>query len=176
MRMYLKNIKERRKKVFKWKVVAIIILLIVILFFLSRIGRNLNNYYLIYSENEARKIIMNYISKSMDNNLLLQVKDKSLYKIVRNKDNEIEMIDYNSYLVNIFLRDIANNVTKYLTMEEKKANEASFYIPIGSIFESPLLNNRGPSIPVKMELVGSVKASVNSKVTDYGINNSLLNL
>ena len=30
------------------------------------------------------------------------------------------MIDYNSYLVNIFLRDVTDNVTKFLAEEEDK--------------------------------------------------------
>ena len=47
---------------------------------------------------------------------------------------------------------------------------------MGSVFQNPLLNNRGPKIPVRMELVGSVLTGVNSKVTNYGINNSLIEI
>ena len=140
------------------------------------LGKNLNHYYLEYSENEASRIITNSISEAVNERVLKQIKNESLYTVVRNKNDEIEMIDYNSYLVNIFLRDVTNNVTKYLAEEEEKSNNASFYIPMGSVFQNPLLNNRGPKIPVRMELVGSVLTGVNSKVTNYGINNSLIEI
>ena len=65
---------------------------------------------------------------------------------------------------------------KELAKEEDKTNSVAFYIPMGSIFQNPVLNNRGPKIPVRMELVGSVITGINSKVKDYGINNSLIEI
>ncbi len=173
MRMYLKS---NKKRFFKKNIILIFFLMISIFYSFHILGKNLNHYYLEYSENEASRIITNSISEAVNERVLKQIKNESLYTVVRNKDDEIEMIDYNSYLVNIFLRDVTNNVTKYLAMEEDKSNNASFYIPMGSIFQNPILNNRGPKIPVRMELVGSVLTGVNSKVTNYGINNSLIEI
>lgn len=173
MRMYLKS---NKKRFFKKNIILIFFLMISIFYSFHILGKNLNHYYLEYSENEASRIITNSISEAVNERVLKQIKNESLYTVVRNKDDEIEMIDYNSYLVNIFLRDVTNNVTKYLAMEEEKSNNASFYIPMGSVFQNPLLNNRGPKIPVRMELVGSVLTGVNSKVTNYGINNSLIEI
>ncbi len=173
MRMYLKSNKRR---FFKKNIILIFFLMISIFYSFHILGKNLNHYYLEYSENEASRIITNSISEAVNERVLKQIKNESLYTVVRNKNDEIEMIDYNSYLINIFLRDVTNNVTKYLAEEEEKSNNASFYIPMGSIFQNPLLNNRGPKIPVRMELVGSVLTGVNSKVTNYGINNSLIEI
>lgn len=173
MRMYLKN---NKKRFFIKNIIIIISITILVFYTFYILGKNLNYYYLNYSENEASRIITNSISKAIDDRVLKEIKNNDFYTIVRNKNDEIEMIDYNSYLVNIFLRDITNNVTKYLADEEEKTNNASFYIPAGSIFQNPLLNNRGPKIPVRMELVGSVLTGVNSKVIDYGINNSLIEI
>ena len=173
MRMYLKS---NKKRFFKKNIILIFFLMISIFYSFHILGKNLNHYYLEYSENEASRINTNSISEAVNERVLKQIKNESLYTIVRNKNDEIEMIDYNSYLVNIFLRDVTNNVTKYLAEEEEKSNNASFYIPMGSVFQNPLLNNRGPKIPVRMELVGSVLTGVNSKVTNYGINNSLIEI
>ena len=173
MRMYLK----RRKKTFNKKSTYILLFILVIaIYIINNLSKNLNHYYLNYSENEASKIITNSILKSVNEEVLRRLKNKELYTVIKNKNNEIEMIDYNSYQINIFLKDITNNVTKHLEKEENRSNNASFYIPIGSIFQNPLLNNRGPKIPVRMELVGSVITGVNSKITDYGINNSLIEI
>ena len=173
MRMYLKS---NKKRFFKKNIILIFFLMISIFYSFHILGKNLNHYYLEYSENEASRIITNSISEAVNERVLKQIKNESLYTVVRNKNDEIEMIDYNSYLINIFLRDVTNNVTKYLAEEEEKSNNASFYIPMGSVFQNPLLNNRGPKIPVRMELVGSVLTGVNSKVTNYGINNSLIEI
>ena len=171
MRMYLKRYKKKSS-------IKITILILIItsisIYSMKILMKNINHYYLNYSENEASRIITNSILESINEEVLAQLKNKKLYTIIYNKDNEIEMIDYDSYLVNMFLRKITNNVTKYLSEEENKSNNTSFYIPAGSIFQNPILNNRGPKIPVRMELVGSVITGVSSKVTDYGINNSLI--
>ncbi len=166
MKVYLKS----KKSKFKRKLIIIVLLIIVIVY----LQKNLNYYYLNYSENEASKIITNTVSESVNNKVLDIIKNEGLYKVIYNNDNEIEMIEYDSYLVNIFLRDITSNLTKTLSYEEHNNSKAVFYIPLGSIFQSPMLVNKGPKIPVKMELVGSVTTRINSRVKDYGINNSLI--
>lgn len=171
MRMYLKN--NSHKKKYKRKII-IIVLIIIIIYVFFYLQKNLNYYYLNYSENEASRIITNAISEATDDEILSRIKNKDLYKVIKNKKGEIEVIEYNSYLVNMFLRDITNNLTKSLSFEENKTNKTAFYIPMGSIFQSPLLNSKGPKIPVRMELVGSIITGINSKVVNYGINNSLI--
>ncbi len=173
MRMYLKN---NKKRFVKRNLVLICLTLILFLYVYSILSKNLNHYYLNYSENEASRIITSAISKAVNDQVLNKIKDNELYTIIKNKDEEIEMIDYDSYLINTFLRNITNNIISCLAMEEDKSNNASFYIPMGSIFQTPVLNNRGPKIPVRMELVGSVITGINSKVKDYGINNSLIEI
>lgn len=173
MRMYLKN---NKKIFFKRKIVIFIMIIVIFINIYLWLSKNLNNYYLNYSENEASVIITNAISKAIDEDILKKIKDNDLYTIIKNKDDEIEMIDYDSYLVNVFLRNVTNNIIKYLKQEENKADNASFYIPMGSILQNPVLNGKGPKIPVKMELVGSVITGVKSNVKDYGINNSLIEI
>lgn len=173
MRMYLKNHKKGFRKRY---LIIFLMLFIIFICFYGFLSKNLNHYYLVYSENEASRIITSAISKAVNEQILDEIKDNDLYNIIKNKDDEIEMIDYNSYLVNVFLRDVTNNIMKYLAKEENKSNNASFYIPMGSIFQNPVLTNRGPKIPVRMELVGSVITGINSKVKDYGINNSLIEI
>ena len=152
------------------------ILLLIIIYIYSVLYKNLNYYYLNYSENEASKIITNAIYKSVNEELLKELKNKELYRIIRNKNEEIEMIDYNPYIINTFLRNTTNNLIKSLTQEEQKNDNVSFYIPFGSIFQNPILKDKGPKIPVRMELVGSVITGIDSKIKDYGINNSLIEI
>jgi len=173
MRMYLKN---NKKVLIKKRRIIFFLLIILFVSLYFYLYNNMCDYYLNYSENEASIIINNAISKAINKEILKEIKDKNLYKIIKNKNDEIEMIDYNSYLVNVFLRDVTNDIMKYLKQEEYKNDNASFYIPMGSIFQSPVLNGKGPKIPVKMELIGSIITGVKSNVKDYGINNSLIEI
>lgn len=86
------------------------------------------------------------------------------------------MVDYDSYLVNAFLRDVTDNITRSLEKEESNPDKIAFYIPLGSIFQNPIFNNKGPQIPVRMEIIGSVLSNISTKVTEYGINNCLIEM
>ena len=39
-----------------------------------------------------------------------------------------------------------------------------------------MLNNLGPRIPIGMELVSSINSNLETKVSEYGINNSLIEI
>ena len=171
MRMRLKS----KRKIFIKKRIIIFTLLIIIgyLFYFSY--SNISYYYLNYSIKTAKNIIDEAVDSSLTDDALSLIKEKDLYKITRNSSKEIEMIDYDSYLVNLFLRDVTNNISKTLT-KGKVSRESSFKVPVGSLFKSPILNDKGPKIPVRMELIGSVTTNVDTKITDYGINNCLLEM
>ena len=172
MRMHLK---EKRKK-FHIKKSIVIISLFVFIILGFYIYKNTSHYYLEYSLKEARKIVNKSISDSINNEVLSIIKDKDLYKVIRNKSDEIEMIDYNSYLINTFLKKVSDTVSYNLSGEEENDINNSFYINLGSVFNNPILNDKGPKIPVKMKLIGAVKTSISTKVTSYGINNSLIEM
>ena len=173
MRMYLKN---NKKNFYKKRLIIVTVILVIFIYICNILYKNLNYYYLNYSENEASKIITSTIYKSINEESLKELKNNDLYKIIKNKDGEIEMIDYSPYLINTFLRNTTNNLIINLSKEEKKYDNVSFYIPFGSIFQNPILNNKGPKIPVRMELIGSVITGIDSKIKDYGINNSLIEI
>ena len=49
-----------------------------------------------------------------------------------------------------------------------------FEIPSGLVFENTFFSNLGPTIPIKLNLVGDIISEVTTKVTNYGINNALI--
>lgn len=171
MGMHLKNKRKRFKKI---RLVIILTLIGVISIFSCLTTNYVSHYYLNYSTWQAKKIIDNASDRGVNDEVLSLLENLSLYNISKNKNNEIEMIDYNPYALNIFLKKVSKSVSESLLEEEK--NDASFYIPMGVFFRNPLLNNKGPKIPVKLELVGVVLSSLYTKVTEYGINNCLIEI
>lgn len=140
------------------------------------LSRNAGYYYLNYSIKEVRDIVNDAVAYGTNDDVLVTLKNKDLYHISKNSDDEIEIIDYDSYLVNVFLKDVTDNVSLYLDRYENNPSSASFYIPFGSFFRNPILNGKGPKIPVRMESIGSVTSNINVKITEYGINNCLIEM
>lgn len=168
--------KNKRKILKRKRVIFLFVFFIVFSYLFYIITVNISYFYLNYSIREARQIIENAISSAVTDDVLVDIKDKDLFSVTMNSSGEIEMIDYDSYLVNIFLRDVTDNIVSTLKSEEVNADRVSFYIPLGSITKNPIFNSRGPKIPVRMEVIGSVLSGVETKVSEYGINNSLIEM
>lgn len=171
--MHLKN---KQKIVKRRMLIFLFLFLICFSYLFYKISENISYYYLNYSIREARKIIDVSLSSAITDEILTSIKDKELYTISKNKDGDIEMIDYDSYLVNLFLKEISDNIATTLKKEEQNTDKIAFYIPAGSITQNPLFNSKGPKIPVKMEAIGSVLSSIKTTVTEYGINNCLIEM
>ena len=173
MRMNLKN----KRKVFKRRrLIFLIVFFLCFSYLFYKISANISYYYLNYSVKEARQIIDVSLASAVSDEVLNDIKDIELYKITKNSSGEIEMIDYDSFLVNQFLRDISDNIANTLKEEETNTDRIAFYIPLGSITQNPLFNSRGPKIPVRMEVIGSVLSSIKTTVKEYGINNCLIEM
>ena len=53
-------------------------------------------------------------------------------------------------------------------------NEIYYSIPVGVVLNNGYLSSLGPKIPVKLELIGGVTSSIKTNITNYGINNALM--
>ena len=49
-----------------------------------------------------------------------------------------------------------------------------YEIPLAYSYNNVFLSNISPKIPVKIHMIGNVNSNIRTKVTDYGINNALL--
>jgi sporulation protein YunB len=45
---------------------------------------------------------------------------------------------------------------------------------MGAVFGNSFLANLGPQIPIRFNLVGNIKSNLKSSITNYGINNALI--
>lgn len=147
-----------------------------------------------YVNFEAERITTNVI-KSVANSVVDKHFDEEIFKITRNNDNEIEMIDYNSKIINKLLsqvnkkiyRKLLNldngNIEKYNLSSSVNGAKYSFKdqglvceIPLGSLTGNSFISNLGPVIPLKMTFLGSVNSYIKTKTTNYGFNNLFLEI
>lgn len=133
-------------------------------------------------------IVNNSVREYLNNNKNLKIVD-----IIRSGDR-IDVIRYNTSVVNEVSMDISNLIEQdisYMILGEVERIDFSsskitdsyydriddgiiFSISIGNITGNSLLSNIGPRIPLKLELVSSVNVEVKNKITEYGMNNALM--
>ncbi len=103
---------------------------------------------------------------------------------------DVKYISYNTKKVNELLNSINEDISKRLIeLEEgkttnlliasnlktgsfKKIKHGILYeIPLGSLQNSTIFGNIGPTIPIKMSFIGEITSNFRTKVNNYGINN-----
>lgn len=173
--------------------IAIIIIIIIILtysslnFLSSKIMPKIMAYAKIESEKLGTLLINDAVSKKVIDTLNID----DLFIITRDNNGEIISVDFNTIIVNKILTTSTHQIELSLNFLEKdkisaidlpdnvsflKQNSEGIYllIPSGVVLKNSFLANLGPKIPVKLEFVGSVLSGISTNITNYGINNALV--
>ena len=180
------NLKQKKRK--KIKPVNIIILIIIILIIttfltLKYINEKISPKLINYAELEIRKISNLVITKSLTINQINALNINDLFIITKNEKNEILTLDLNTALVNKIIIETTEKIQDNLKKlelgmiddnNEENKDGVVLRIPSGEISNNFLLNNLGPKIPVKLKILGNIETKVNTKITNYGINNALI--
>ena len=186
-----------KKKVSKLTVILYLLLIslicscIFIYYFEKTLGPSL----ITCAENEVRylatQVINNSIKKYHKNNNKI-----NFFEMEKNSQKEITLVKYNTKEINkattiiteILEKDLLNltkgNIKELdlnlntITQEyyEKINDGVIFTISSGASTGNSLLANIGPKIPLKLKLVGEVNTELKSKVTEYGLNNALIEI
>ena len=138
-----------------------------------------------YSKSEIKKVASTIINRSITNDILEEVSLNELFIIDKSNQEEIITVTLDPAIVNRIVSVATNaveNSLKKIEMRNKNIlndyglTEEYFYVPSGLIFNNALLNNIGPKIPIKIKLVGNVTSGIDTKIKEYGINNSVIDI
>lgn len=181
-----------KKNFFCLKVIAIIICAIICsVIFIKVLSNKIGPVYLDIAEKEVKKLVILVINNSINDEVISEIDNNELFDIVKNNNNEIVLIDYNSMNVNKYLALVVRKVSNNLDLiENGKYNLLSFdlegydnkllnkgiiaNIPFGSLLGLNLLSNVGPRVPVKFNLIKDVSGGIDTKINEYGINNAYM--
>ena len=126
-------------------------------------------------------LIMNFIS----NESLSKKELNNLITIIKNKDDEIISIDYDVQRSYGVLQSITNELYEIVSKTSYKditdydydiKDDLVLYYPIGLASNFIYFNNLGPKIPVRIKFLSSLVTNLKTKVTNYGINNVLIEI
>ena len=171
---------------------TLILIFISLVFIINFIGNKITPGVVSYAETELEK----FTTRIINSVISTEIKDISLdelFIITKDNNDYIKTIDYNPIVVNGVLSNITTKVDRLLRNVENGENlfELSndvlenydieklkkgiiFEMAITTIFDNPLLSNLGPRIPVRIFMLGSTSSNINTKITNYGINNALI--
>ncbi len=146
-----------------------------------------------YSEYELKRFNTLIINKMIVKEINDTVSLEDLFYITKEND-EVHTIDFNPIAVNRLLSIITSSIGRdfdalskgnyeELNLEDNVLSSYNkdllkrgivFMIPSGMIINNIFLSNLGPRIPVRFGLTGDVLSTVHTKITNYGINNALV--
>lgn len=177
------------KKKFKFieKIIILIILIIIGLIFVFRyISKTITPVLLSYAETEAKKFMNIIINKSINECSINNLDD---LVIVKEKDGIINTVDFNVNEVNNMLAKIGDKVEENMKKlengtltgipgyDDTDLSKGIIYkFPSALFFKDNVISNIGPKIPVKIDMRGSITTNIDTKLTNYGINNALVEI
>ncbi len=170
-----------KKKFLKLFIIFILIIIIAI-FILSLLNKKIFPIYMNYAEGEIKSLVTTVITKSINDDLIDNSNDE-LFIVQNDNKTNMTMVDFDPVVLNRLMSNISSIVYDNLKLISEKNKEvlnkynvkdSIFYIPSGIVFNSPILNNLGPKIHLNLEVISMVNPNIETKVTEYGINNSLI--
>ena len=184
--------KKNRLKIFIVSIIFIILFAFILTFhFSKRIRKTI----IIYAEEEANKVLSTIVNKIVLEEVTTYVNFDKLFEITKDKNGNIQTIDFNALAVNDILSFVTSSVdenlnkfdngsidfmeyvtTEYAPSIEMKNKGIIALIPLGVSLNNIYFSNMGPKVPVKLKYIGSVSTNLNTVVKDYGINNALITL
>ena len=140
------------------------------------------------SERTLDKITYSIIMDYLDSDVLNQDYLDNILIITKNKNNEIITVDFNLDQAYEVLSEITVRLEDNINKLENGKIKLDYYnsylnegieglvlnIPMGVASEYIYLNNLGPKIPVKINFVGTLLTNLKTKITNYGLNNALV--
>ena len=175
-------------------IVTIISILICTLILLKKVGNAITPILMDYAEAKATNTATLMITQAVNNEVFKVMNVEDIFITDKDDSGKIKSVDFNPITVNKLLNLITNYVQEYIEKIEsgdidslgvsdtifsnydmKKLKKGIIYeIPSGVVFNNSLFANLGPKIPVKMSLVSDVSSDIKTNVTNYGINNALI--
>lgn len=191
MRNGFKSIRKYHGKMLSKIVLATVIFVILFtIFLISKFTNNLNSSLLEISTNEITRVTYEFITEKLDSKVFSDTNLEDILIINKNDDGDILYVDFNlkqAYVVldqvSAILNDSFNALESgnasvaYLDQElSHDLGSMVLLVPIGSSFNNLYFYNLGPKIPVRINFIGSVLTNLKTKVTNYGLNNALVEM
>jgi len=187
--MKLKTYK-RKNRITNIIIVVVVLVIITTTFLFSVFNKKINPKLIEISEQNLNKITYGVIMDYLDSEILNQEYLDNILIITKNKNSEIMTVDFNLEQAYEILSEITRRLQENLKELESGKIKIDYYdsylsrgqnglvlsIPIGVASNNVYFSNLGPKVPVKIRFIGTLLTNIKTKITNYGMNNALVEL
>lgn len=158
---YKKKVSTKKKLIIVFTIILLII--ISILLYLHYV---VNPIIIDASEAKVRSLTQSAVESAVYD----VIKDEYLYsdliEIIKDSNNDIQMISANAYKINLLSKEILNSAQNNLTT----LGEQGIEIGIGTFTGITLFTDKGPKVSLKLSPIGTIYTRFHSEFTSAGIN------
>lgn len=163
----MKNIRIKRVNYYLISILLVFFLLLFNFYFFSFLLREIfNNVSSTYLEKNLSLIINDSV-----NELIKKENINEFFILHLNDDKEILYVDYDLKHSYVILEKVTN-----ILKDKLSEKSIVYFLPIGMAFKNTFLLNYGPKIGFKVDYLDSLLTNIYTKVTNYGLNNALLEI
>ena len=159
---YKKKKVSTRKKL----IIVFTIILLIIISILLYLHYVVNPIIIDASEAKVRSLTQSAVESAVYD----VIKDEYLYsdliEIIKDSNNDIQMISANAYKINLLSKEILNSAQNNLTT----LGEQGIEIGIGTFTGITLFTDKGPKVSLKLSPIGTIYTRFHSEFTSAGIN------
>lgn len=161
------KLKERLKRKYYILITFLISLFLFIIIFSlysKKLNPKLNDYIDFLVKNEIYKKVIK------SNNFITNEEVNDILYIDKNKSNEIVYLDYD-------IDKTYKLLNKYIDSLKKDNSKSKILtVPFFIASDNIIISSLGPKVKFKYEIIDNVKGKIKTKVTDFGVNNALVEM
>lgn len=161
------KLKERLKRKYYILITFLISLFLFIIIFSlysKKLNPKLNDYIDFLVKDEIYKKVIK------SNNFITNEEVNDILYIDKNKSNEIVYLDYD-------IDKTYKLLNKYIDSLKKDNSKSKILtVPFFIASDNIIISSLGPKVKFKYEIIDNVKGKIKTKVTDFGVNNALVEI
>lgn len=161
------KLKERLKRKYYILITFLISLFLFIIIFSlysKKLNPKLNDYIDFLVKDEIYKKVIK------SNNFITNEEVNDILYIDKNKSNEIVYLDYD-------IDKTYKLLNKYIDSLKKDNSKSKILtVPFFIASDNIIISSLGPKVKFKYEIIDNVKGKIKTKVTDFGVNNALIEM
>lgn len=175
-----KKIKLKRKitqsKLFNYIIFVVFLIILITSIIVKKFDQKVTPKIVKISKLKAEDVIYDVITNNVNRYVLndSELLEK-IIEVYQNDAGEIITADFNLENAYLLLRNVTKSIEENISLNE---DDEGIYmeIPLGYFFNSSFFSNIGPRIPVKINFTGTILTNLKTKITNYGMNNALVEL
>lgn len=172
--------------------ILVVSLIIALLGFIYFLNARLMPTYLDYAEVQTYKIASHVVGKAINSRTTNVLDVNDIIVDLPPGTSDMVTTKFNTEIINRVRAETMDLVKTYLKQAEQgdlthlpaldhveydvnqleEGDGIVFFVPLGQAINIPLLGNLGPKVPIRFHIIGNVSSTVETKISEFGINNA----